>query len=446
VKNAIAGARVTSQWLPSGRAPPTIRFQTNLPTAGRPSPLAAWLALAGVILPFELQFFIAGAKFTPGRIGIILLFFPALLRLCQRRRSLILSDFFACATATWMIAADIYIDGLGSISSAGAECLEFIGGYVVGRGLFFGLPALVTFIRVLKVLVIVSIILALADVISGRLIVHDIVASIVHTRPPNVDYRLGIVRAASTFDHPILFGSFCCLVAPILLYSERNVLRRTMWVGLSLLGCILSLSSGPILAFLIVLGAYVYDQLLKLYPWRWGAFWVVVTLLIGVMFLVANDPVASLIARLTLDPHNGYYRLMIWDYALEYIRQAPFTGFAFNRLDNQVLDTTVDCVWLVFAIRFGVPMSILLFLTNIAAFMPARQTAKNRVGDVDRMCTAFTTVLAMFMFIGLTVHFWNFMWIFWGLCIGIRASLRELVSRPSQPTRIPVHSLTLKEA
>ena len=27
--------------------------------------------------------------------------------------------------------------------------------------------------------------------------------------------------------------------------------------------------------------------------------------------------------------------------------------------------------------------------------------------------------------IGLTVHFWNYMWIFWGICLGVRASLRE---------------------
>jgi hypothetical protein len=34
-------------------------------------------------------------------------------------------------------------------------------------------------------------------------------------------------------------------------------------------------------------------------------------------------------------------------------------------------------------------------------------------------------VIFLFMFIGLTVHFWNGMWMFWGLCIGIRVSLSE---------------------
>ena len=42
-----------------------------------------------------------------------------------------------------------------------------------------------------------------------------------------------------------------------------------------------------------------------------------------------------------------------------------------------------------------------------------------------RMRTAFSLILVLFMFVGLTVHYWNYMWIFWGICIGIRASLRE---------------------
>jgi hypothetical protein len=73
-------------------------------------------------------------------------------------------------------------------------------------------------------------------------------------------------------------------------------------------------------------------------------------------------------------------------------------------------------------------MFFLFFLTNVSAFFPRKQGSKNGTNDVyvDRMSGAFTLVLLMFMFAGLTVHFWNYMWMFWGLCLGIRASLREL--------------------
>jgi hypothetical protein len=39
--------------------------------------------------------------------------------------------------------------------------------------------------------------------------------------------------------------------------------------------------------------------------------------------------------------------------------------------------------------------------------------------------TGFSVVLTMFVFLGLTVHFWASIWLFWALCIGIRASIAE---------------------
>ena len=119
---------------------------------------------------------------------------------------------------------------------------------------------------------------------------------------------------------------------------------------------------------------------------------------------------------------------MIWEVASDYINRAPFTGYAYALYNNNIIDGSVDAVWLVFSLRFGLPMAILFFLTNVAAFFPTRQRSRNGINDsdLDRMKRAFTTVLLLFMFAGLTVHFWNYMLMFWGLCIGIRASMREL--------------------
>ncbi len=68
-------------------------------------------------------------------------------------------------------------------------------------------------------------------------------------------------------------------------------------------------------------------------------------------------------------------------------------------------------------------MIILLGLLNVSSFWSTGRRPTKTAGDRRR--TAFTLVLLTFMFTGFTVHFWNYMWIFWGLSIGIRASLRE---------------------
>src|SRR5204862_4713929 len=126
--------------------------------------LVAWLALIGLIIPAaEVQVFVAGAKFPVGRIGIFLLLLPALFRLFQRGRRLLLCDLFVLAMAIWIPGAALNVDGIDALSSAGAESVEFLGGYLVARAFFFGPAALRTFLRVLKVLAFISIALAMAD-------------------------------------------------------------------------------------------------------------------------------------------------------------------------------------------------------------------------------------------------------------------------------------------
>ena len=68
-----------------------------------------------------------------------------------RNRRLLVSDFFVSATALWIVVAAVYTDGTESLSSAVAESIELLGGYVVARGFFFGPLALHKFLSVLKV-------------------------------------------------------------------------------------------------------------------------------------------------------------------------------------------------------------------------------------------------------------------------------------------------------
>ena len=405
-------------------------------------PLAAWLALVGLIVPAEMTLRPAGIAITPGRVGVILLLFPAIYVLYERGSRVLLSDLFVCATGAWMVGAAVYVSGWGAISSApGAESVEFLGSYLVARAFFFGPVALTTFIRVLKFLAIVLIMLALAEFISGIPIVHYIFSAIFGAKPAVVSYRLNSLRGMATFDHAILFGAFCPLVAAILLYWERNALRKALWVGLCFIGCIASLTSVALMSFFMVLAVYTYDRTMRQYRWRWRTLWMALAIFLLAIYLATNAPLGWVITHLTFDPENGYFRYMIWDAALVYISQAPLAGYAYNLLHHELLDTTVDSVWLVSSLHYGVPMIVFLLLANLAASLPTR-TLKNRSTDnISRMSTAFSIVLTMFLFMGLTVHYWNFMWIFWGLCIGIRASLRELSTQAARrPSAINVSS------
>lgn len=411
---------------------PSVHWMPHTAAAYSPANRAAgqfviWLCLIGALIPAaDVLFYVAGAKFTVGRLAVTALLLPAVIAM-TRGRKLLTADLFAVALGGWMVIAAVTVGGSATISSAGAESLEFVGGYFAARAFIYGPAAVSDFAKALKVVLVLVILMAMAEHAAGRLIIHEMIADILHTTPPDAQFRNGFVRATATFDHAILFGAFCAFCGIILLYANPSPLKRAFWVGLSAYGCVLSLSSSAVMAIVIALMIYTFDRSMSRYPWRWGLLWSVASLPLLGLSAVSQHPLHWIISHLTYDPVSGFFRLMIWDAAIDKIEQSPIVGYGFHPLGNDILDATVDSVWLVFALRFGLPAVVLLVLSSMAAWRSVRHKPSGHpvIVLMEQMATGFTMVLGMFMFVGLTVHFWNYMWIFWGLCIGTRASVRE---------------------
>lgn len=393
----------------------------------RGSNLPALLVLSGIILPSGLQLFVAGAKLTPARIALLLLFIPSVAKLLGRGRRLIPSDGLAVLVGVIMVAAAGYAAGAQSMVSATAESLDFVGGYLVARAYFIEPRAIDGFVRLLKMFTVVAICIAIVEVISGRWIVRDALTSMLGQEPTMLDnaaaagdaIRGGLRRAASTFDHPILFGVFCSLVGAITFATERTRIGRLSWAGICGLGTLLSLSSAAAISLGMVILGNGYEALMRRYRWRWTFLWSCLAAAAVVVILAANHPIGWVISHLTYDPQTGFYRILIWDAATTKIFEHPYTGYGFVLFGDYILDKTVDSVWLVLSIHYGIPLSLAVIMLNISAFWPTRWKSSSRVQ------AAFTMVLLVYMFAGLTVHFWNYMLTFWGVCIGIRASFRE---------------------
>lgn len=411
--------------LPGGAVPHHPARRTR--ATSRRYVLASWLALIGLMIPgSEAQVFIAGAKFTPARLALMALIVPAIFTLARRGWHLVACDIAVGLMMAWILTAASVTSSSESLSSTAAVGMEFLFSYIVGRAFFIQSVALDVFVRTLKLMTIFVVMIAMAEVITGRWLAHEMTAMIFGTSPLGAVFRQGIIRATSTLDHPILFGVFCALVNVILLFWERSAGRRFLSSFVCLAGCFFSQSSAALMAYALGVAAYSYEHLMRQIPTRWVIFWSFFGGTVGVAFLISQHPIGWLISHLTLDPQSGYFRILIWDLAFERIGQSPLFGHSFEMFGDPILDTTIDCVWLVNALRFGIPASALLFLANVTAFWPTQRSRMSRHDLFDqRMRLAFTTVLLLFIFSGITVHFWNYMWIFWGLCIGIRGALRE---------------------
>jgi hypothetical protein len=399
-------------------------------TSKQPSTFPAWLLLSGVLLiPASLAVHPLGGegfKFTPGRLAITLLLVPALLKLLRERRHFVSSDLFIFLAAAWMIGSRVQDDGLNP--SAVAEVIELFGGYLVSRAYFFGRPELQQFMRVFKIIMLIIVLLATLEPLAGTNVVTTTLSAIFHTPVNTTQFRLGIARAQSTIEDSELFGTLCCVAGCLCLYLEPDGARKIRWVALCFFGCLLSISSGPLLAFAVVLASRAYDRLLRRFRWRWKAYVATITISLIAVFVISNNPVGWLIAHLLFDPGSSYFRVYVFDYYLAHIAVHPITGWGFGPVgtDDFLSTTTVDSVWIVCAVRYGIPMIFFLFLTNVSAFVRAApRRKKERDPYIDNAGTAFTFGLVCLMLIGLTVHYWNAIWIFWGICLGTRASIKE---------------------
>jgi hypothetical protein len=422
-----------------------------------PSSFATWLFLVAVFLPAGMTVSIADFKFTPGRIAIILLLLPAVFLLFRRTRRFTASDVCVVAASVWMVGAQVWAARYDSISSSMAVALEFAGAYIVSRAYFFGRPALHCFVQVLKVLATLIIACAALEYLSSDYLITNSVAAIWGAPPAEADFRNGLLRARSTFPHAILYGTFCATAGAIFLYSEFKTSSRIFYVGLCFAGCIMAVSSAPLISFSIGASVYLYDCVLSRHPWRWKVLVVLVSGILAAVLLTANAPISWIIAHLTLDPSTGYFRKGTWDRALYNIDLSPITGFGFGSFGDptELFDyVTVDSVWLVLALRFGIPVVIFLLLAIIMSFVPAGTQGRAQPDDayLNKMGTAFTLVLVLLVLAGLTVHFWLGIWIFWAICIAIRVNLREQhlssaypLSAKRQWTRVAPSSLSLRQ-
>lgn len=392
--------------------------------------LIVWVALIGLLFP-AILFSVGGVNLTPGRFVVILLLVPAIILLLKVDRKSVASDFFATALAIWVLASSVLNGGFKPYVAA--EALELLGAYLIGRAFVFGPSQLRTFIGTLQQITIVIVALALLDTLSGRHVTLDSfgIETPLSRSISQQNYRLGLVRASSVFEGAEHYGTFCVAAASIFLYSERGI-RQILYVGISLLGCALALSSGPLMGMAVVAGMFAYDRILQRYSWRWKLLVTTVLSFLLLIFVTSDHPIEWILVHMTLDSETGFFRIGTWNAAIPLIKSSPFVGYGLSALGDtpeaQLYLSSVDCLWLVEALRYGIPAVILLILTMFSPLLKKTQIFAPDP-NFHNIQTGFTLAIVAIGLIGVSVHFWDAPWLFFNLCVGIRASLAEYGAR-----------------
>jgi O-antigen ligase len=418
---------------------------TPLGAAARRMALVPTLLVISVFIPPALGgFYLFDLSLNPTRVILLIAVPIVLLHALSSSGSRVyrkpMSDVLVPLTCLWIILSVAAVDGPEvALKSGSIDAIEFLMPYAIMRSLLRTADELHAVVRVFCIAAAIAGLLGLLDVFNNSFVMHDLarltgyqfrhVAGI----EPGLrsdNYRLGLFRATGVFAAPELFGT--AMFTALLLCGDLEGWTRWFCIVGAGIGLFISFSSGPWLATVLGLGLLLYRAKIR-FPGRWVALIVIGTLALVTFLSVKDDPFTSLVYHFTLDPSSGYYRILIWQYAGADVLQAPIFGLGI-RADwdrpEWMSSSSVDSLWLVLAIKFGIPGSILTLLALIGASSRSSWKAGGILGGERKLAEILGIITFLTVFNGLTVHYFDTNFPIMSFLIGMRAFLGQIA-----PTR-----------
>jgi hypothetical protein len=340
------------------------------------------------------------------------------------------SDFAVPLMSLWMLVTLGINEGVKGLTGFGAvTAIEFACAYAVGR-VFFGSPAgYEQLIRALRILVALVLFTALLDTLSGQNLTARIGWMLSGTPPAETfPKRFGLVRAQGALEHPILLGVFFVICAILFYHSNMTPKAKLAWIGVCVFGTLLPLSSAPLLSLIMAFATIGLLKGLQRFPWAVLLLVATFAFCVSTFFILVDDGLTVLIQNLTYDPQTGMFRVLIWQWAALNISRAPWIGIAFaDWLRSEEMPMSMDSLYLVTAVRFGIPALCLLALSMLSSgvTMPLRPLPHYPHPRIPIIKSGMAIAIFILAFNSFTVHLWGSTWVLLAMIIGIRAGASE---------------------
>lgn len=397
-------------------------------------PLALIAVLVLLFLPEELSFFIADLRLSPQR-AILLMLAPIVAAQLARkiragRYRFVASDLFVPLTASWMfIGTTVTYDFGDALKHSGPIALEYFVAYMAARVLLSKPKQSLVFVSWLCVIISIVVIDGLVDTSMGSYVTHEVLGQITgySVVAYNGDsFRLGLLRAAGPLEHPILLG-FTCAIG-LLIACAVDVALRPFCVVFCALGVAIAFSSAPQQSVIMGFGLMAYGRLTAAMPGRWMLLVGLGAIFVAVVFATVDSPFGHIIAAMTMTPATGFFRLYIWNGLGPLVLDSPYFGVP-QLVSNQVYRGSIDSLWLLLSLQYGVPCAVFAGLAMIGACSrPTRGPRASLTYSESRLGTALGIIIFLIILAGFTVHFWGSTWILIALLVGLRAHLGELAA------------------
>jgi hypothetical protein len=395
-----------------------------------------------LFIPEQLHVRAVGLYLPPYRIFM----FPATLYLLSSavggRLRFVWPDLLVALAAAWIWLASYMTSGEIStaMNQGGAHTLDIAFAYFLARAAIQTPRDLRLFLVLIAPGIALMSLFVVQEAVTHTRVLQRVAADI--TGSPyrlRDDIRLGLMRGTGPFPHPILAGIFLSSFLPIYLASGLRGWPRTLGIAASF-GGFFSMSSAALLGLLMGGLLWCYDWLTeKISNVTWSIFLFASGILFTTVEMTSNSGFYGLMIRYaSLNTTSAYNRVLIWNYGTENIAQHPWFGLGYADWvrPSWMHSGSFDHFWLIMALRFGIPASMLLIGATVAGIiLLAIKSSTYRKQDA-RLMRGLAISLAVFALGAVSVSLWLSVLVWFFVLVGISVSLGVNLKREIPRTAI----------
>lgn len=362
-----------------------------------------------------IRFNLGSLLLSPSRIVLLLTFLPCLiLWISGKAGRRTLADACFMLLALWVAISLLMTEGVERLEFAGITAIEILTPYLIARCYIHSKAALISTFKLLFGISVVLAPVAAIESTTGIRVIASLLEPFFSVLPWGFyPPRLGLYRAQTVFEHSILYGSLMAfLFAPtyyIFRASGASAVRAFLLSSPILFATFFSLSAGAYLGLLVQVFLIGWQVTMRNLKNKW---WVLLTLTILGYILVDilsnRTPFQVFSSYIAFDQHTAYWRVLIFKFGIENVWAHPLFGLGLGDWERPawMYSASVDNLWLVFAMRHGIPGFLFLILGYLSALILIIRST-----PPDQETSALRTAL-VFSLIGLgiaicTVHLWN---------------------------------------
>lgn len=428
----------------------------SLPNAGTIGPVAGALSHPVMLVLFLMTItqpysvLLGPILMGPYRLVLIALFFPLFFGWVRGKYGgFILPDFLLIAHVAWMCVSLIVNHQADRFMEyGGAQFFDIFTAYLLGRAAIRSREDFYFFSKIFLAILLFLLPFAFLESTKGMMILQNIFRGLPSLKVFNASTltypaRLGMLRAQTTINHPIVYGVLSSMGFSLGIVALRyagggtGLVARIFWSLGSAGGTFFSLSAGAFTGVAVQGMLIVWNAALSFYRDRWRLLGAISVIVYIILDIVAARPPLLVMARfVAFSGATAWNRYLIWRFGTDEVGRHPIFGMGLfsDWIRAPFMPSSIDNHWLLVAMRWGLPAIVLLL--GAYFYIVVRLIRLNLSQDPAACAIRFALVfiyISMFFQMG-TVVVWH---VTYSLLLVMLGGSVWLFNEPDKIVRVP---------